>query len=70
MYVYIQDIPGGKVNILGGHSIGHSKKNVYMNICPIPDGFRYLARSILNLERNVFLPSRRNAPLSEARESV
>jgi hypothetical protein len=22
----IQDVPGGKVNILGGHSIGHSKK--------------------------------------------
>jgi len=23
---YIQDVPGGKVNILGGHSIGHSKQ--------------------------------------------
>jgi hypothetical protein len=24
---------------------------------PIPNGFRYLARSILNLARNIFLPS-------------
>jgi hypothetical protein len=38
------------VNILGGHGIGHSKKEVYMNVCPIPNGFRYLAR-------NIFLPS-------------
>ena len=24
--LYIQDVPGGKVNFLGGHSIGHSKQ--------------------------------------------
>jgi hypothetical protein len=30
---------GGKVNILGGHSIGHSKqKTLYEH--PIPNGFR------------------------------
>jgi hypothetical protein len=23
---YIENVPGGKVNILGGHSIGHSKQ--------------------------------------------
>jgi hypothetical protein len=62
----IQSTPGGKVNILGGHSIGNSKKKVYINMCPIPNVFRYLARSILNLARNIFLPSRRNAPPSEA----
>jgi hypothetical protein len=28
-----------------------------MNMCPIPDGFRYLGSSILNLARNSFLPS-------------
>jgi hypothetical protein len=28
-----------KVNVLGGHSIGHSKKNLYMYVCPIPNGF-------------------------------
>jgi hypothetical protein len=27
----------GKVNILGGHSIGHSKKKVCMYMCPIPN---------------------------------
>jgi hypothetical protein len=36
----IQSVPGGKVNILGGHSIGHSKQEiVYMYMCPIPNGF-------------------------------
>jgi hypothetical protein len=34
---------------------GHSeKKQVYMNMCLIPNGFRYLARSIFNLARNIF----------------
>jgi hypothetical protein len=70
LILYIQRVPGGKVNILGGHGIGHSKKKVYVNMCPIPDGFRYLALSILNLARNIFLPSHGNAPLTEACESV
>jgi hypothetical protein len=39
------------------------RKRVYMNMCAIPNGFRYLARDI-------FLPSRRNAQMSEACESV
>lgn len=26
IYIYIQGVPGGKVNILGGHSLGHSKR--------------------------------------------
>jgi hypothetical protein len=31
--VYIQDIPEGKVNILEGHSIGHSKQEfVYVHV--------------------------------------
>jgi hypothetical protein len=30
---YIQGVPGGKVNILGGHSIGHSKqKTLYEHV--------------------------------------
>jgi hypothetical protein len=30
---YVQNVPGGKVNIVGGHSIGHSKqKNVYVHV--------------------------------------
>jgi hypothetical protein len=36
----IQCVPGGNVNILGDHSIGHSKKKEYMNVFPIPNGFR------------------------------
>jgi hypothetical protein len=33
----IQSVPGGKVNILGGHNIGHSKQKVYMYMfhCPV-----------------------------------
>jgi hypothetical protein len=58
----IQDVPG-KVNILGGNSIGHFKKKWLYEKCPIPNGFRYLAR-------NIFLPSRHNASMSEACESV
>jgi hypothetical protein len=37
---------------------------------PIPNGFRNLSRNILNLARNIFLPSSYNAPLSEACELV
>jgi hypothetical protein len=33
------------------------RKEVYMNICPILNGFRYFALSISNLAHNVFLPS-------------
>jgi hypothetical protein len=32
MGCFIQSVPGGKFNILGDHSIGHSKKKVYMNM--------------------------------------
>jgi hypothetical protein len=39
-------------------------------MCPMPNGFRYLPRSIWNLARNIFLSSRRNAPQSETCESV
>jgi hypothetical protein len=32
-YTSIQGVPGGKVNILGGHSIGHSKqKTLYEHV--------------------------------------
>jgi hypothetical protein len=36
----IQGVLGGKVNILAGYRIGNSKKKFYMNMCPIPNGFR------------------------------
>jgi hypothetical protein len=70
MYKFIQSVPGGKFNILGCRNIRHSKKNVYVNMRPIPNDFRYLGGSTLNLARNIFLPSHRNAALSEACESV
>jgi hypothetical protein len=42
-----QSVPEGKVNIPGGHSIGHSKqKNVYIYMCPIPNAFRERAISL------------------------
>jgi hypothetical protein len=32
-YIYTQGVPGGKVNILGGHNIGHSKpKTLYEHV--------------------------------------
>jgi hypothetical protein len=36
---YIQNVPWGKVNILEGHTIGHSKQKVYTYMCPTPNGF-------------------------------
>jgi hypothetical protein len=35
-----QSVPKGKINILGGHSIGHSKQEPYMNMSHIPNDFR------------------------------
>jgi hypothetical protein len=47
IFVVIQGVPGGKVNILGGHNTGHSKqKSLYMYMCPIPNGFRDRAISL------------------------
>jgi hypothetical protein len=42
----IQAVPEGKVNILGGHSIGHSKQKLYMYMCPMPNSFRDKAISL------------------------
>jgi hypothetical protein len=49
-----------------------SKKS-YMDMCPIPSGFRNRAISLhrsLDLAPNIVLHSRRTAPLYEACESV
>jgi hypothetical protein len=49
-YIYthrVWGVPGGKVNILGGNSIGHfKKKKVCTYMCPIPNGFRDRAISL------------------------
>jgi hypothetical protein len=47
----IQIIPGEKVDIIGGHSIGHSKQKFYMHVCPIPNGFRDRAISLYSNRR-------------------
>jgi hypothetical protein len=41
MHVYMQGVPRGKVNIMEGHSIGHSKQKMYTYKCPILNGFQY-----------------------------
>jgi hypothetical protein len=41
----IQIVPGGKVNILGGHRIGHSKQKLYTQMCAIPNILRNRAIS-------------------------
>jgi hypothetical protein len=43
----IQNVKGGKVNILGGRSIGHSKQKVYMYMSPIPKSFRDRAMDVI-----------------------
>jgi hypothetical protein len=43
---YIQDVPGGKFSILGGHSIGHFKQTSVMYMGPLPNGFRDRAISL------------------------
>jgi hypothetical protein len=40
-HILIQSVPWATVNILGGHSICHSKKQkVYIYVCPIPNCFQ------------------------------
>ena len=48
IYICIQDVPGGKVSVLGGHGIGHSqqKKCTF----PIPNGFQDRAISLYSCE--------------------
>jgi hypothetical protein len=42
----LQDVQGGKVNILGCHSISHSKQKKYICTFPIPNGFQDRAISL------------------------
>ena len=37
--IIIQGVPGGKVNILGGHSIGHSKQKCLYEHVPYSERF-------------------------------
>jgi hypothetical protein len=42
----MQVVPGGKVSILGGHSIIILSKKMYMYMYPIPNGFQDRAISL------------------------
>jgi hypothetical protein len=46
--VDIQSVPEGKVNILGGFSIGILSKKLCMYMCPIPSDFRERPISLYN----------------------
>jgi hypothetical protein len=48
--VGLQDVPGGKIIIMGGHIMDHYKQEVYMYMCPIPNGFRDRAISMYSSE--------------------
>ena len=70
-------VPGGKVNILGGHSIGHSKQKCLYEHVSYSKRFPrqrhltvHLQYSGLAWAPSIVLPSCCAAPLSEARESV
>jgi hypothetical protein len=43
----IQSVPGGKVNILGGHSIGHSRqKHIYVHVSYSERVLRYSCKIV------------------------
>jgi hypothetical protein len=49
----MQNALGGRVNILEGHSIGHSKQNVHMYMCLIPNSFRDTAIVCVRVCRDI-----------------
>jgi hypothetical protein len=53
----VQGVPGGKVGILGGHSIGRSKQKIVYILCSIQNGFRDRAISLYSSQtRNTPCP--------------
>jgi hypothetical protein len=46
----IQYVAGGKLNIVGDHSIGYCKQILFIYMCPIPNGFRHRAISLYSSE--------------------
>jgi hypothetical protein len=49
----MQNVPGGKINILGDHSIGHSNQTSVLHMCPVPNSFRDSAVSLYTDEQYV-----------------
>jgi hypothetical protein len=63
--------PGGKGNILEGQSIGHSRKQILYERVSYSERFPIFGAQYFEFgAQYCFLPSRRNAPLSEVCESV
>jgi hypothetical protein len=56
----IQNDSRGKVSILGGQSIGHSKQKMYMYMCPIPNGVRDRAISLCNALYTLYIQATRH----------
>jgi hypothetical protein len=61
-YATIQNVPGGNIKILGGHSIGHSKQKKKKNCICTCVLFRNVSEislySSLDLAHSIILPSR------------
>ena len=41
IYIHTQGGSAGRVTILGGNRLGHSEKQLYVNMCLILNGYRY-----------------------------
>jgi hypothetical protein len=66
----MQDVPGGKVNILGGHIIGNSKKNSLYEHVSYSERFPLFGAQYFEFVVKCFPSLPPNAPLFEACESV
>jgi hypothetical protein len=69
----LYSVPRGKVNILGGHSVGHSKQkgvHVRVSYSELFPCSSYFTVKFCGFGAQIFLPFSPTAPLSEACESV
>jgi hypothetical protein len=65
-----QGVPGGKLNILGGHSIGHFKKKSLYEHVSYSERFPIFGWQYFKFGEHIFLPSYCNAPIPDAYELV
>jgi hypothetical protein len=49
-FIHVQNVPGGRVSIMGGHSVCFSKQKLYMYMRPIPNGSWDRAISLYNVQ--------------------
>jgi hypothetical protein len=55
IYIYVQGDLEGKIDILGGDSIGHCEKKLHMNACVILSGYRDITFWICRCNSRRFL---------------